>query len=157
MGAALCAVRAEEKGDDMTASVLVAIDLTHPEEAAALLGKGRKLLDAGGKFAAVTVIPDFGMSIVGAFFREGSEKEAMELAATKLHEVTESVLGAGYPVQHVIRHGAAYEEILEAAQLVNADLIVIGAHKPDFGDYLLGPNAARVVRHAKASVLVERF
>ena len=36
------------------------------------------------------------------------------------------------------------------------DLIVIGAHKPDFKDYLLGPNAARVVRHSHCSVHVVR-
>lgn len=140
----------------MTSSVLVAIDLTHSDEAAALLARGKQLMDAGGRMSAVTVIPDYGMSLVGGFFREGAEKEAMELAAQELHKVTERALGAGEQIRHVIRHGNAYEEILEAAKLVEADLIVIGAHKPDFGDYLLGPNAARVVRHASASVLVVR-
>ena len=37
-----------------------------------------------------------------------------------------------------------------------ATLIVIGAHRPDLKDYLLGPHAARVVRHAECSVLVVR-
>ncbi|MEP3300223.1 MAG: universal stress protein, partial [Pseudoruegeria sp.] len=41
-------------------------------------------------------------------------------------------------------------------QLAKADLIVIGAHRPDFKDYLLGPNAARVVRHSECSVYVVR-
>jgi hypothetical protein len=30
------------------------------------------------------------------------------------------------------------------------------AHSPDLKDYLLGPNAARVVRHANQSVMVIR-
>jgi nucleotide-binding universal stress UspA family protein len=38
--------------------------------------------------------------------------------------------------------------------MLNATLIVMGAHRPAFQDYLIGPNAARVVRHAKCSVLV---
>jgi len=52
--------------------------------------------------------------------------------------------------------GNAYDEILRVAEADGASLIVIGAHKPDFRDYLLGPNAARVVRHSKCSVFVVR-
>jgi len=37
-----------------------------------------------------------------------------------------------------------------------ADLIVVGSHRPAMKDYLLGTNAARVVRHARCSVLVAR-
>jgi nucleotide-binding universal stress UspA family protein len=33
---------------------------------------------------------------------------------------------------------------------------VVGAHRQDLKDYLLGPNAARVVRHADCSVYVVR-
>lgn len=141
----------------MTSSILVAVDLTHPEDASRLLKTAQKTATAeGARLSAVTVIPDYGMSIVGGFFREGAEQEAMQMAADKLHEITEQALGPDARLQHVIRHGSAYEQILEAATLVEADLIVIGAHKPDFGDYLLGPNAARVVRHARVSVLVIR-
>jgi nucleotide-binding universal stress UspA family protein len=52
--------------------------------------------------------------------------------------------------------GKAYEEILHAAREAGSDLIVIGSHKPELRDYLLGPNAARVVRHSKCSVYVVR-
>ncbi|MBS28951.1 MAG: hypothetical protein CL566_08540 [Alphaproteobacteria bacterium] len=38
----------------------------------------------------------------------------------------------------------------------NADIIVIPAHRPYVGDYLLGSNAARVARHADQSVLIVR-
>jgi len=33
---------------------------------------------------------------------------------------------------------------------------VLASHRPDLKDYLLGPNAARVVRHADRSVFVVR-
>ncbi|MFY2822514.1 universal stress protein, partial [Ruegeria sp. MALMAid1280] len=46
--------------------------------------------------------------------------------------------------------------ILHTAAEAGSDLIVIGAHKPDLKDYLLGPNAARVVRHSTVSVYVVR-
>ena len=35
-------------------------------------------------------------------------------------------------------------------------LIVMGSHHPELKDYLLGPNAAKVMRHADCSVMVVR-
>ena len=39
---------------------------------------------------------------------------------------------------------------------IGAELILIGAHSPELKDYLLGSNAARIVRHSPKSVLVLR-
>ncbi|MEM7169279.1 MAG: universal stress protein [Pseudomonadota bacterium] len=55
-----------------------------------------------------------------------------------------------------VRSGSIYREILTQAAEDTSDLIVIGCHKPDLADFLLGPNAARVVRHASCSVFVVR-
>ncbi len=52
--------------------------------------------------------------------------------------------------------GHIYDNILKTADRIGADVIVLGAHRPDLEDYLLGPNSARVVRHAKQSVFVVR-
>jgi nucleotide-binding universal stress UspA family protein len=57
----------------------------------------------------------------------------------------------------IVTHGASiYVEILSVAEQAEADLIVVGSHRPAMKDYLLGTNAARVVRHARCSVLVAR-
>ena len=57
----------------------------------------------------------------------------------------------------IVTHGASiYAEILGAAEEAEADLVVVGSHRPAMKDYLLGTNAARVVRHARCSVLVAR-
>ena len=57
----------------------------------------------------------------------------------------------------LVRHGASiYAEILGAAEEAEADLVVVGSHRPAMKDYLLGTNAARVVGHARCSVLVAR-
>jgi hypothetical protein len=45
---------------------------------------------------------------------------------------------------------------LGVAEEAGADLVVVGSHRPAMKDYLLGTNAARVVRHARCSVLVAR-
>jgi universal stress protein F len=141
----------------MSKFILAAIDIAHAETVESVLKKAAslsKLEDAN--LAVVTVVPDFGMSIVGSFFKEGTEDGVMQKANEQLHDIVSSSLGADVKVKHIVKHGTAYEGILEAAQDLDTSLIIMGAHRPDLRDYLLGPNAARVVRHAQTSVYVVR-
>jgi nucleotide-binding universal stress UspA family protein len=62
-------------------------------------------------------------------------------------------------VSATVRQGGIYQEILEEANDVGADLIVMSSHRPQRGTvrtYFLGSNAGHVVRYAKCSVLVVR-
>ena len=79
-------------------------------------------------------------------------------AKIHLNALVTKALDAGQneKVRHVIATGRAYEEVLGLAKKTDTSLIVVGAHKADLADYLLGPNAARIVRHAKCSVYVVR-
>ena len=104
----------------------------------------------------MTVVPDFGMTAVGPFFPEGYETQAIAVATKDLHALSRDHVPDSVNVQHVVAYGNIYEEILKAAQKTKAELIVMAAHRPELTDYLLGPNAARVVRHAPCSVLVVR-
>jgi nucleotide-binding universal stress UspA family protein len=56
----------------------------------------------------------------------------------------------------LVTHGASIYAAILAAKEAEADLVVVGSHRPAMKDYLLGTNAARVVRHARCSVLVAR-
>lgn len=56
----------------------------------------------------------------------------------------------------VVRQGGIYHEILEEANAIKADLIVMSSHRPAMKTYFLGSNAGHVVRYAKCSVLVVR-
>jgi nucleotide-binding universal stress UspA family protein len=104
----------------------------------------------------ISIVPDFGMSIVGNFFPKDYEKQVIAEATRKLHEFSMEVIPPDIQVQHIVGHGPIYKEIIHYADKTNCDLIVMAAHRPELSDYLLGPNAARVVRHAKQSVLVVR-
>jgi len=55
-----------------------------------------------------------------------------------------------------VRMGHSHKTILEVADENGIDLIIIGSHQPGMEDYILGSTAAKVVRHAKCSVLVIR-
>lgn len=135
----------------MTQHILCAVDLTHEADAKALIDEAQRIADQDGAALSVaTVLPDYGSSWVGSFFKDGTLKEAAEAARHALHRF------AGEGVQCIVEIGTAYEKILEAAKAANADLIVVGASKPDLADRIIGPNAARVARYAEVSVLVVR-
>ncbi|SMX42461.1 universal stress protein [Octadecabacter ascidiaceicola] len=143
----------------MTSTVLCAVDINRPDDEAKVLKAAKKLADLeNAQLDVITVVPDFGASMVGAYFEEHHVKTARDGAAKLLSDSVAIVIGeeANKSVRHIVAVGSAYEEVLKAAKLAGADLIVIGAHRPDFKDYLLGPNAARVVRHSTSSVYVVR-
>jgi nucleotide-binding universal stress UspA family protein len=52
--------------------------------------------------------------------------------------------------------GSPWQAICDAAHRLEAELIVIGSHGYSGMDHLLGTTAAKVVNHAKCSVLVVR-
>jgi len=104
----------------------------------------------------MNVVPDFGMSVVGSHFPEGFEQKALESARAELHKFVRQNVPDGLNVRHIVGHGAVYDEILRVAKEIEADLILLAASRPELKDFLLGPNAARVVRHFGGSVLVVR-
>jgi nucleotide-binding universal stress UspA family protein len=143
----------------MSNSVLCAVDVSNGDDDINVIQRAAQLaaLD-GAQLDVIAVVPDFGMSQVGAFFGKDHHDKMMAEAKTHLNALTTKALDAGQnkKVRHVIATGRAYEEVLGLAKKTDASLIVVGAHKADLADYLLGPNAARVVRHAKCSVYVVR-
>jgi len=143
----------------MTGPVLCAVDVSNPHRDDNVLRAAARLaaLD-DAQLDVITVVPDYGMSVVGTYFEEHHHDKAVEEARRRLNDLVAGVVGeeANAKVRHLVVTGNAYDEILRVAEADGASLIVIGAHKPDFRDYLLGPNAARVVRHSKCSVFVVR-
>lgn len=143
----------------MSRPVLCAIDVSHKGRDAGVLKTAKRLADLdGATLDVMTVVPDFGESIVGGYFEQDHHEKAVAEARQLLSDEVTASLGADTDavVRHVVATGTAYEQILHVAQETDCGLIVIGAHKPDFKDYLLGPNAARVVRHSSCSVHVVR-
>lgn len=110
----------------------------------------------GSTLHVMNVVPDFGMAVVGTYFPEGFEEKALEGARGQLHEFVRRNVPEGVTVRHIVGHGAVYGEILRVAKESEADLILLAASRPELKDFLLGPNAARVVRHFDGSVLVVR-
>jgi len=74
----------------------------------------------------------------------------------KLKELADSVPLPKERISSVVHMGAVYNEVLEEAAKMKADLIIVGSHRPAMATYLLGSNASTIVRHAPCSVLVVR-
>jgi nucleotide-binding universal stress UspA family protein len=143
----------------MTGPVLCAVDISDATQDDAVILAAKKMADlAGVSLDVVTVVPDFGKSVVGGFFENDHHAKLVASSKEALNIVVSGTIGeaANKKVRHIVATGTAYEEIIKLSETAGSSLIVIGAHKPDFKDYLLGPNAARVVRHSNCSVYVVR-
>ena len=141
---------------NMFKHILATIDLGDEDSSVRVVNAALEVTAETDTLHVVCVVPDYGKSIVGSFFPSDHEHQMIEHATEALHAFTKEHVPEGTRVQHIVAHGNIYEEILAAAETCNADLIVVGSHRPALKDYLLGPNAARVVRHARQSVLVVR-
>lgn len=140
----------------MAKKILLPIDLNAPASWIKPLAEAQTMLIKGGELHVASVLPDFGMSLVGTFFKAGFEQTALHSFGEALRNwVRQNVPNAVEVHPHVL-HGNIYDEILRAADKLEVDVIIMAAHRPEASDYLLGPNVARVVRHAKQSVYVVR-
>ncbi len=141
----------------MFSRILVPIDVDQENSWSRALPVAEQMAsDYSAELHVITVVPTMGMSVVGSFFPPDFEMKAMASVKGKLEEVIGGAAkNAGSIVCHVA-HGTIYEEILAVADKLGCDLIVMTSHRPELKDYLLGPNAARVMRHAKQSVFIVR-
>lgn len=141
----------------MFSTILLPIDLAHEETqlkaTAVAVGMAK---ESGGTLHIMTVLPDFKVSVADAYFPEDLERKAHEGAENSLRDFAARNVGTEVNVELIVTSGSIYREILQHANAITCDLIVMASHRPELKDYLLGPNAARVVRHATQSVLVIR-
>ena len=141
----------------MYKNILAAIDLTDESSWEKTVPTAVELCQSSGaRLTLLTVIPDFGMSIVSQYFPKDFGENAMAETRNKLGVFAGEHIPDDVVKTLMICQGTIYEEIIVAGEKVAADLIILAAHRPSLKDYLLGPNAARVVRHFKGSVLIIR-
>ncbi len=136
--------------------IILAVDLAEPGAAPKGLEQALELAKlSGGALRLVNVqpiVPATFMEYVPADFDAEQSRRAQK-------ELDDIVAGIDLPADRksgTARAGGIYHELLQEASDWNADLIVVGSHRPVMSDYLLGSNAKTIVRHAQCSVLVVR-
>ncbi len=110
----------------------------------------------GADLHVVTVLPGYSMSIISQYFPADYEKKAGQAMLKQIQDFIAKTVPGGLTAHAHVATGTIYKEILFCGQSVGCDLIVVGSNRAGHEEYLLGPNAARVVRHAKCSVFVVR-
>ena len=140
----------------MPRTILMPIDLSDEASWKKSLAEALDMLKGGGVLHVVTVMPDFGLAQVSGFFSKDYERQALHAMGEALTEWVNANVPDKIEVHPHVLHGKIYDEILRAADKLGVDVIVMGSHRPELKDYLLGPNAARVMRHARQSVYIVR-
>jgi nucleotide-binding universal stress UspA family protein len=135
--------------------ILVAIDLGEDSSwKDALPTAVDQAQHSGGKLHIVTVVPDPPPQL--AWLPEDYSTKMIAHAESQLAKLIETNVPKEMGAQAHVRQGTIYSEIVKLAKAIDIDLIVMASHRPELKDYLLGPNAARVLRHAGCPVLVVR-
>ena len=136
--------------------ILVPVDLSDPDHF-------RDALDTAASFSRqfsskvrlVSVLPVL-PSVVADYVPMDTHNKMLDETSVKLNQLASTLsLGEG-SCEVSVREGSVYHEIIEEAEACKADLIIMGSHRPAMATYLLGSNAARIVRHAPCSVMVLR-
>lgn len=140
----------------MFKNILLAIDVLQPGSWKRALPVALELCKASSAtLHVITVAPDLGPGISVYFPADANDKMLADTKA-KLRQFVETQIPAGVKATDIVTQGSIYREILSTAEKIGADLVVMASHKPEVSDYLLGANAAHVVRHFPRSVLVVR-
>ena len=136
----------------MYKKIVVPVEMGQIEKGEKILAKAMTLRDAGGEIILMNVaesVPSYFAVELPVDFIHQSVRDA----EARLREL-DARLASNAKI--VVRVGSPAREIIDLAEKEGADLIVIGSHRPDFYNYLIGATADRVVRHAQCSVLVDR-
>jgi len=140
----------------MFKTILVPVDLGEMDAAQPAIDKAVEIAKtSGGTLRLIyvrAIVPVTYMEFMPPAFDEEQQGEADA-------KLAKMAAGIGLPsdrVSAVVRLGSVYAEVLDEAEKTGTDLVVVGSHRPTMATYLLGSNAATIVRHAKCSVLVVR-
>ncbi len=136
----------------MYKNILVPVDMGNEETNLRMINKAKSLLDGGGKITLLHVMDEVPTYARTYLKPETIEKNLMEVRG----ELTAMAKLSGGDMAVEVKFGRPSPVILDEAEDLGADLIIMASHQPNISDYLLGSTAARVVRHAKCSVLIDR-
>jgi nucleotide-binding universal stress UspA family protein len=110
----------------------------------------------GARLHIMTVVPDYRFHYVSQYFPPGYEEKMISAIDDRLRDFVGEHVPENVQVQLIVAHGSIYREIAIAAEDIGADLILMASHTPGAADFLIGPNAEKVLHHFKRSVLIVR-
>ncbi|HEI8865454.1 universal stress protein [Serratia sp. AKBS12] len=142
----------------MYKTILVPVDIDEEKLTENALKHVEYLAKASGaKVHFFHALPDASAFVTAySFGIKEFENQAEIQAIDKLKKIISEMDIPLERLAYSISFGSPRDEVLQLAEEIDADLIVIGSRRPSVKTYLLGSNAAAIVRHAKTSVMVIR-
>jgi nucleotide-binding universal stress UspA family protein len=139
--------------------ILVPIDLTETELAKPAISTAVLMAQqTGGTVRLINVLP-LTPVMLAEYVPPDFETQQRKSAEEALAIVCKETGLDRSRVSATIRQGGVYQEILEEAKAIKADLIIMSSHRkhrPGIRTYFLGSHTGHVVRYAQCSVLVVR-
>ena len=143
----------------MYKSILVPIDLANTELAKPAIASALMMArQSEGTIRLVNVLP-LTPAMLAEYVPSDFEAQQRKTSEEALAMIAAEIAIDPSRISSAVRQGGIHQEILEEANAIKADLIVMTLHraqKPGLRTYFLGSNAGHVVRYAKCSVLVVR-
>jgi nucleotide-binding universal stress UspA family protein len=141
----------------MFKNIIIPVDLSDKESIKVVLPAALNFVNAfGSKLHLVHIMPNFGMRMVEEYLPRYWMRDQKDKYNKLFDGLVKNFIPEDVEVLFHIGRGAIYDEIINYSEKVEADLIILSAVRPQFKDYMLGPNASKIVRHSSISVLVIR-
>jgi len=137
--------------------IVIPIDLSDKHSMKAVLPIALQFVNNfGSKLHFLHIIPDFGMKIIEDYLPKHWIKDQKNKYEHQIKEIIKQYIPQEITVDFHVGRGAVYDEVIQYANEIKADLIMVSAVRPQLRDYMLGPNASKIVRHAGITVMVVR-
>ena len=141
----------------MFKNIIIPVDLSDKESIKVVLPAALNFVNAfGSKLHLVHIMPNFGMRMVEEYLPRYWMRDQKDKYNKLFDGLVKNFIPEDVEVLFHIGRGAIYDEIINYSEKVEADLIILSAVRPQLKDYMLGPNASKIVRHSSISVLVIR-
>lgn len=119
----------------------------------------KKAVEIAGAFnsslTVLSVIPELYLTELSDIDRQRITAALADEANAAMEKVRISLAGKPIEAKTIVRQGPAAEKILETAQKMKIDLLVLGSHgRHGAKKFLLGSVSTKVVDHANCPVLV---
>jgi universal stress protein F len=136
----------------MFSNILIPVDLGDIARAKDNLKRAAELIEENGKITLINVVEEIPTYVEFDL----PENYAAQHVITAQDRLKNMVKTEKIKADFDILRGQPGSAIIDFAEQNGVDLIIMASHKPELMDYLIGSTAARVVRHAKCSVMVIR-
>ncbi|MDG1436717.1 MAG: universal stress protein [Rickettsiaceae bacterium] len=141
----------------MFKTIIVPVDLSDKQSIQVVLPAALNFVKAfNSKIHLVHIMPDFGIKMVEEYLPRYWMSDQKEKYNKTFEEIIEKYIPENIQVNFHIGRGAIYDEIINFSEKLDADLIMLSAVRPKLKEYMLGPNASKIVRHSSVSVMVIR-